>query len=117
MTPLAFGYMRTEPNISTEELTCLHQIMITHLAGQGFTLSRIFVESDGIANSAFASLIDELRASSITAVVIPSMDHLARIEGVRVAMKRLIEDQTGARVLVATAIVTAKENGRENDDV
>lgn len=70
---------------------------------EGLLLSEVFIETEDATNSAFAVLIDALRANDVTAVVIPSMDHLAHMEGVSIAMKDRIESETGARIVVGSA--------------
>jgi hypothetical protein len=104
--------MRIERKTSTGESNRLRQGMTEYLAGQGFALSKVFVESDDSASSGFASLIDALRASEVTTVVVPSIDHFAHIEGVRMAMTKLIEDQTGACVLFVATANHAEEGGQ-----
>lgn len=97
----AFGYMRIEHNTPSATLQILRRQIESCVAKHGFALSQIFVESGNTADSAFAALMDALCASGVTTVVVPSMRHLARLESVGIAMKRHIEQETGASVLIA----------------
>jgi citrate lyase beta subunit len=95
----AFGYMRIERGASPDESDRLRQEMADFAVQQGFTLREIFVELEDSVHSSFAILIDALRDSNVTVVVVPSMHHFARMESVRAAMKDRIERETGARIL------------------
>jgi hypothetical protein len=71
---------------------------------EDYTLAEVFLEREDSGSSAFAALIDALKRSESPIVVVPSMCHFAHLPGLRIAMKDLIERETGARVLViATA--------------
>lgn len=99
---LAFGYMRiadTSP-ADSDELT---QQMKACVASYGFVLGNIFIDSGESAVSAFADLMDALYSSRAEVVVVPSMKHLARMEGVGTAMMQHIEHETGASVIIANA--------------
>ncbi len=50
--------------------------------------------------------MDALCGGEVTTVVVPSVRHLAHMEGVSVALKEYIENQSGARILIATAAIT-----------
>ena len=74
--------------------------MADFVAGKGLVLSEVFVESDDSASSAFAALIDALHASDVTTVAVPSVRHFAHMQGVGAAMMELIENETGACILI-----------------
>lgn len=101
--PPAFGYMRIERGSSAEESERLRQQIADFVVSQGFLLGDVFVESEDSTSSAFAALIDALNVSGVTTVVVPTMHHLAHMEGVGAAMKERIESETGARIVVICA--------------
>ncbi len=49
---------------------------------------------------ALTAMIDALDRREAQAVMIPSLDHLSTVPSARQAMRRYIEHETGARVLV-----------------
>ncbi len=100
---LAVGYMRIRENTSLASPDLLRQQMVAYAADRGLILKRVLVDSGESAHSAFADLMDALCETGADAVVIPSMDHLARMEGVGYAIKDHIERETNASVLVVTA--------------
>jgi len=99
----AFGYMRLERGTSADESDRLRQQMAECVAHHGLALGEVFVDWEDSTGSAFAALIDALRGGDVTTVVVPSMRHLAHMEGVSVALKEYIENQSGARILISTA--------------
>lgn len=99
----AYGYMRIEHNTPPATEETLRRQIASCVTKHGYTLSEIFVESGEAGNSAFAALMDALCAGNAMTVVVPSMRHLARLESVGTAMKRHIEQETGASVLIAVA--------------
>lgn len=99
----AFGYMRIEHGSTAAQSDILRQEMAKFVSGKGFMLTEVFVETDDSASSAFAAMIEALRASKVTTVVVPSMRHLAHMQGVGVAMMELIQSEAGANVLAVTA--------------
>jgi len=95
----AFGYMRIEHGSTAKQSNMLRQEMAEFVAGKGLTLTEVFVETDDSASSAFAAMIEALRVSEVTTVVVPSMRHLAHMQGVGLAMMELIQSEAGANVL------------------
>jgi len=76
------------------------------VAHHGLALGEVFVDWKDSAGYAFAALMDALCGGEVTTVVVPSVRHLAHMEGVSVALKEYIENQSGARILIATAAIT-----------
>lgn len=102
----AFGYMRLEHGTSADESDRLRQEMAECVAHHGFVLGEVFIDWEDSTGSAFATLMDALCGGEVTIVVVPSMRHLAHMEGVSVALKEYIENQSGASILVATTAIT-----------
>ena len=98
---IAFGYMKLDDGISEDGISVLRQQMSECALNHGLVLGKIFSDPANTTGSAFAELIDALRDSDIHVVVIPSMRHLAQMEGVSAAINEHLKQQTGARVLVA----------------
>ena len=98
---IAFGYMKLDHGISNDGIAILHRQMSECVANHGLVLGRIFSDPVNSAGSAFAELIDALCTSDVDVVVIPSMRHLAQMEGVSTAINEHLKRQTGARVLFA----------------
>lgn len=65
-------------------------------------MATIFTEEVETSPSAFEALIDAVIRDEVTAVVIPSMLHLA-ILSAPAAIKAHFEHATGARVMVASS--------------
>jgi hypothetical protein len=95
------GYMLVRTPTTAEQENGLRQELVTCAAAQGFRLVEIFVERDDNPGlHAYAGLIDALRAGEIRYVIAPAPDHFGYLPGVRRAMVRWIERETGATVLV-----------------
>jgi hypothetical protein len=97
--PLLFGYARVHLDARTE-LPKVRREMRTYAEIEGFTFAELFVEHDQGGTSAFAGLVDLLKRHPGSAVVIPSLTHFAKLTALQEAMRNLIDEETGARVVV-----------------
>jgi hypothetical protein len=100
MRPLIIGYLNPRPFTSDEEVARLKRELTSYADREGFSLADIYVEQVGSHASAFNALIDAVKRQDVQAVVVPALYHLARFPGLQLAMKELLERETGARVLV-----------------
>jgi hypothetical protein len=94
------GYLRVGPLVSAAEIERLRRALADYARQEGFTLLRTFVDNSPMHTAALAELIDALRSGEAAYVLMPSLRHLAHFPGVQLAMKDLLESQTGAWVLV-----------------
>lgn len=100
LTP-AYGYVRIGHGAPAEHARSLRRELISLASARGYEITEIFVESPDSAGSAYAALIEVLRAGDTKVVIVPSMHHLAQLKGVQLAMKEFLESETSAYVLAA----------------
>ena len=92
----AFGYIRIRGSESEHNL----RKSLAHFAArQGYELADIFTEYEELGSSAFASLMEALKCSKTTVVIVPTICHFAHLSALRIAIKNLIERETSARVV------------------
>ncbi len=96
----AFGYVRIAAHASEQAVRDMRKDLAAYAEREGYTLTEVFMEREDSGSSEFAALIDAISRSEPPMVVVPSMCHFAHLPGLRIAMKDLIERETGARVLV-----------------
>jgi DNA invertase Pin-like site-specific DNA recombinase len=106
--------MRIERHAPTGRTNELRRDMATFVTSKGFALDKVFIDTDDSASSAFAALIDALREGEVTVVVVPSVRNFARIEGVGVAMMKLIESETGASVMIVSTPSCGAQAGSDD---
>lgn len=109
--PEAFGYFSVGASAKDTEL--LQQEMTAFAESRNYRLSHVFIETEDKASSAYAALIDAVRAYGVTAVLVPSLDHFGHLPGVGLAMRQRIEDETGARVIITEAEGKPRSRGAE----
>lgn len=98
--PLLLGYLRRHLLMTEEEL-CYTKERLEHFAQvEGFAMGTVYVEEVDRSPAAFQALIDAVNRYEVTAVVIPSMLHLAVLSA-PAAIKDHFERATGARIVVA----------------
>jgi len=107
----AFGYIRLPVGASEQSTQDLRSDLTDYAERQGYTLAEVFAEQEASGSSAFAALIDALKRSRTSIVVVPSLCHFAHLPGLRTAMRDLIEQETGARVVVTTE--SARKDSRK----
>lgn len=100
MHPLAFGYIRLPAGASEQSAQDLRRDLADYADRQGYALAEVFAEHESFGSSAFAALIDALKRSRTSIVIVPSLCHFAHLPGLRSAMRDLIEQQTDARVFL-----------------
>jgi hypothetical protein len=101
---LAFGYARVTGHVSEQAAQDMRKVLAAYAEREGCTLTEVFMDQEDSGSSAFAALIDALNRSESPIVIVPSMGHFAHLPGLRIAMKNLIERETGARVLVIPTV-------------
>ncbi len=100
-TPLLFGYVRLREPGGSQHVPRLRKQLRDYAAREGYTLAEILVEHDRGGSSAFAGLLDLIERYPGSRAIVPSLDHLAELPGLRHAMRDLIQRETGRPVLVA----------------
>jgi hypothetical protein len=100
MRSSAFGYARIAAHASEQEVREMRKDPAAYAEREGYTLTEVFMEREDSGSSEFAALIDEINRSEPPIVVVPSMCHFAHPPYLQIAMKDLIERETGARALV-----------------
>lgn len=100
--PLLVGYVRRGLLRDDCEIEAVKRRLAEFAFDEGFTMGETYVEQLGRWPAAFAALMDAASRDEVAAVVLPSLLHFA-VLGVRGDTRRLFEQTTGARVLVAEA--------------
>jgi hypothetical protein len=100
LPPLLFGYVRLREPGATQHVPRLRKQLRDFAIHEGYTLAEVLVEHDRGGSSAFAGLLDLIKRYPGSRAVVPSLDHLAELPGVRQALVALIQQETGCPVLV-----------------
>lgn len=103
---LAVGYMRLSPGTNTLDSDQVTARMRAFAARSGLDLVNTFADHY-VYRSAFGELLQALCDPDITAVIIPTPEHLSEFDGIYKAMRALIELETGADVLVMSQTTEA----------
>lgn len=107
----AFGYARIAAHASAQTVRDMRNDLAAYAEREGYTLTEVFMEREDSGSSEFAALIDAINHSEPPIVVVPSMCHFAHLPGLQIAMKDLIERETGARVLVIAPACACDQQG------
>jgi hypothetical protein len=99
--PLLLGYIRRHLLMTDIELDDTKERLAYFAKVEGFTLGTVYVEQLETAPAAFEALVDAVNRYEVTAVVVPTMLHLA-ILSAPAAIKDRFEHATGARIMIAT---------------
>lgn len=113
--PLVHGYVRMdEPDEA--EIALLGKDLGLFCRLSGYRLGSVFVDrgvpEEVFARAGFADLLDALRLTGASAVVVPTLDHLSSQAFVQDALVRMVT-VVGGRVLVADQV---NGGGRFGDD-
>lgn len=103
MRPLLFGYVCFGERSSDRNIDLTRKEMLSFANREGFTMADVFVERHSAGTSAFASLVDALQSTEDRNVLVPTLAHFAVLPGLQRAMKRLLEREVQARVMVIHA--------------
>jgi hypothetical protein len=98
--PVIFGYVHVLPTTSRRLVAHLRATLADYAERECFTLAEVFVERTDADRSALTALIEALDRREAVAVVVPALDHFSAVPSARQAIRRYIERETGARVLV-----------------
>ncbi|HET6298198.1 MAG TPA: hypothetical protein VFG33_32780 [Kribbella sp.] len=102
--PPALGFVLKNLLMTDDELDDATERLASFAEQEGFMLRTIYLEECASSPTAFEALVANINADAITAVVIPSLLHLAALSA-GTDMKNTFERATGARVLVASAVL------------
>jgi hypothetical protein len=105
-SPLLFGYVRLTAPGGTRQVPSLRKQLRDYAAREGYTLAEILVEHHQGGSSAVAGLLDFIQRYPGSCAVVPSLDHLANLPGLRRAMRDLIQRETGRPLLVADEAIS-----------
>jgi hypothetical protein len=94
------GYLRVAPAMADKRVEDLRRAMADFASSEGFVLERVLVDQSLLHTKAFVELVVALERGDAAHVVVPALHHLAHFPSVQLAMKELLEAQTGARVMV-----------------
>ncbi|GAA1696361.1 hypothetical protein GCM10009745_48000 [Kribbella yunnanensis] len=97
--PLLLGYVRQDllpPDYDAERMKRLFE---GFARAEGFAMGSVYAEHRSTAPAAFHALIESLDRYELTAVVMPSWEHLELV-GDPAAVKQQFERVTGARFLL-----------------
>lgn len=101
MRPAIYGYMRLVSSDETDDETerVKHELA-EYAAREGFALDQVFTDCIRRSESAFHVMLDALKRHDVKDILVPSLWHFARLPGLQDAMRRHIEEETGARIWV-----------------
>lgn len=94
------GYIRLGPGDSADQLDRLRQRLADYAHTEDLALLGVFSDVEASATSGFAALIDAIFRTHADTVVLPATHQFARLPGLHLAMKDLLERQTGATVII-----------------
>lgn len=100
--PLLLGYARRDLYLSDRHVNDLKRELGAFVQLEGFAMGSVYVEDPDTAPAAFEALVASINHYQITAVVLPSLRHLALVGDpaeVRVRFERV----TGARIMLHEA--------------
>lgn len=100
MKPTIYGYMRVASSDEHNETERIRRELAEYAEREGFTLDQVFTESIKCSESAFYTMIEELRRHDVKDIIVPSLWHFARLPGLQDAMRQHIEQETGAHIWV-----------------
>ena len=100
MRPVIFGYVCVPYGCTKRLIAHLTAAVPDYAERECYTLAEVFVDHSDVDRSALAAMIEAIDSGGIHTVVVPSLDHFSSVPGARQAIRRYIEHQTGARVLV-----------------
>ena len=98
--PLILGYARRHLLMTDDELGDTKERLKYFARVKGFVLGTVYVEEVETSPAAFQDLVEAVNRQEVTAVVVPSMLHLAVLSA-PATIKDYFERATGARVMVA----------------
>ena len=98
--PLMLVYVRAHLLMTWDELADAKADLAHFAAAEGYTFGTVYTERIDRAPAAFHALMDAVKREEASAVVVPSLHHLA-VLGAPLAMKEHLEHYTGARVITA----------------
>jgi len=67
---------------------------------KGYQLSQVFIEAEDGSSSAYAALIDALRTTDISTVLVPSLNHFGHLPSLSAVMIQRIEEETGKQIVI-----------------
>ncbi|WP_198587168.1 recombinase family protein [Glycomyces xiaoerkulensis] len=100
MQTTALGYLRVPTSTSDERVSQLERDIYAYAERQGMKLSTLFADRSDEQTSGFSLLVDALERKESQHVIVPALHHFAHSPGMRLAIKELLEDRTGAEVIV-----------------
>lgn len=101
MTP-AFGYLSVSATVHGADIDRIEALLRTAAQDAGHPLAAVYIDHPTAVGSAYADLMEALRRQAQAVVIVPSMEHLARLESLQ-HMMRLTIEQAGGRLLVLDA--------------
>jgi len=98
--PLLLGFVLRHLFMTDDEFAETKERLDQFAAAEGFAMGTIYCEETATSPAAFAALVEAVDRYEVTAVVVPSLLHLAAL-AVTHNIKDTFERATGARVMVA----------------
>jgi hypothetical protein len=100
--PLLLGFVLKHLLMTDDGLAGTKERLEKFAAVEGFAMGTIYVEDTATTPAAFEALVEAVNRYEVTAVVVPSLLHLAALSAVH-NIKDTFERATGARVMVANS--------------
>lgn len=75
MKPLIYGYMRVDDGRPDEEIRQDEQEMIRWAQAEGYDMVAIYWETDKGSTAELTALIEQLKRTKTSAVLVPSIEH------------------------------------------
>lgn len=101
MQPVIYGYMRVVGSGDhADEVQRVKRELAAYAEREGFSLDRVFTEDTNSSEPAFYTMLQALKRYDVKQIIVPSLWHFARLPGLQDAMRKHIEEETGARLWV-----------------
>jgi hypothetical protein len=81
--PTLLGYVRADALSCAEELAAATDSLALFASTEGYTLGTVYTERDAAESAAFHALLDEAKRTDVRAVVVPTLQHLGAVGGMR----------------------------------
>lgn len=103
--PLLLGYLQRQLLATDDQIDEIKRLFVRFATTEGYSMGSTYVEQASRWPAAFEALIEAVNRYQVTAVVVPSLLHLAALDASS-GFRTRFEDATGAHVLVADVLTS-----------
>jgi len=97
--PLAYGYMRVDPNARDGDILQMELVLKDYAERAGYCFATVFHEYDATNRAAFEELVEELQLADARCVIVPTVEHLSAHALLRASLIIRLEEMASAEVL------------------